>query len=855
MPVKRTKISRRQSLPTISEAHGAISSFPMPEIKGAPTEVAPFIERDDFTEHRERRMGRLTKEEREAKRKARKEKKRAEKRRAKELGSSKDESSTMPTVSEEQDPASGAFPSTRDPVSVSIVSPCKSPFKSPRVSLEDAIRKRNQMTTMDFSNLSSPSISGDGEVDTLGNQEDTPASCSGAVVSEANCAAVNPPKSPITILKGDLTGSETFDRNASSIAVAGVASNTSISLIYDHSDHKLGGDGSDTSSKRFEVASIAKENLIKEKESQIIGTNSQKTFLPFSYSGKTSEPVLDSPRLPDGDVTGSPQPEQDNDDEDSARIAAEVDRLLMSATKELLQPRMPSNITNGALPPDIIVASSLTAIENVHNPSHSDAVSSFATKGPYSGEESCTGLMDDMTVEVSQSSSENEFDELNLATNQVVDPNKNSSVHDDSEDSETSATIARNMRLITIRRASMCGPKPDYPDSSDDEDLVTPGATPIIPFPSIDAKQDRPVRRESKANLRKLRQGPQMFTTSAFGIVSLSGDDEEIVADDDIIVHAFPVGDDLVLGNANGVQVHHAVEAREDCTGYDTRSNARQFQSNEESELVMEEQKESKRSWIILIVLLLASGLSAAIHFGVTKGANGSSSGLQSPYSDDTTSTIASQPPSGVLKYDPPTAEECGIIENGGTLEGDDELLRRDFDLLIDVELMNGFSLDGPTTLLPDLQARMNKYLIPHLAGCDNGPRSRLLRGQSSASRRLANVRYVIANADAIVKLDESRTCETSATISNCYAVKVSLNLKLKGEEKNFPITKVVHQSLDENNSLRRTLQLSAPFGEAFVTDIISTDSATATTVQTIAPTESPSSAPSIDLPTGSPSA
>lgn len=201
---------------------------------------------------------------------------------------------------------------------------------------------------------------------------------------------------------------------------------------------------------------------------------------------------------------------------------------------------------------------------------------------------------------------------------------------------------------------------------------------------------------------------------------------------------------------------------------------------------------------------------------------------------------VTSQPtgaPTEILLYDPPTEEECLLLADGDTINGQEDLETKNLALFIDMDL----SLETDMgTILDDLKVQLQRLLIPRLAGCsdlqrllleEDNSQSAFIRGSANA-RKLQVEKYVVSNG-----LIDTVMLQDSSGLS--FQIVVSFNLLLKDSVRNFALYSLVGDSF---NSIEWTngLQFAALVERIELTDVVATD-------PTDSPTPMPTLTPSVD--------
>jgi hypothetical protein len=284
----------------------------------------------------------------------------------------------------------------------------------------------------------------------------------------------------------------------------------------------------------------------------------------------------------------------------------------------------------------------------------------------------------------------------------------------------------------------------------------------------------------------------------------------------------------------------------------------------------------SKTFKILLVVLFIAIVAGVGAYFGTRDTSadpavvpiepKATSSPTGGAGGGPTVVPVTAQPtgsPTQEPLYDPPTPEDCVAIVNGESVEGQEEMIVRNFDVVLDVSLESEAELDVP--LDEQVQAKTKQILIPKLVGCSEERRAltdfytTTAKSIRSDGRKLTISnprRYAVANADVTVTVLESGSCQASAS-ETCYSVVITLDLSLKSEdEKLFTVVSLIIEAF--GGDLVAVWNLGPPYGSIVVQAV---NSNTPTLPPSAVPTDTPSSSPTgkptstlSNAPTASPS-
>ncbi|KAL3942264.1 MAG: hypothetical protein SGBAC_003503 [Bacillariaceae sp.] len=271
------------------------------------------------------------------------------------------------------------------------------------------------------------------------------------------------------------------------------------------------------------------------------------------------------------------------------------------------------------------------------------------------------------------------------------------------------------------------------------------------------------------------------------------------------------------------------------------QENERLRQVMEEQSRVHEQKKRRNKVTVIVIVILLLIAGGVGAFFGLQGGASEDQSDvgvteMPRPYSSNSTSSPTSNPTES-LDYDPPTPEECERISAGLSLVGQESMETLSAEVQFDIELADDTDLNS---LLPDLQKKIEEYLVLNLIGCPGNIDQRRLREGNHAMdiaylkpiRRLNKLRYLVARAEVTVGIKGGASCQIESPL--CKNVVATFYLVLRGKEEPFRVFGLIDVALPLGNDVRPELLLDSPFDTVIVRRIDSSN-----------PSDAPSSAPS----------
>lgn len=286
------------------------------------------------------------------------------------------------------------------------------------------------------------------------------------------------------------------------------------------------------------------------------------------------------------------------------------------------------------------------------------------------------------------------------------------------------------------------------------------------------------------------------------------------------------------------------------------QENERLRQVMEEQSRVHEQKKRRNKVIVIVLVLLIAGGVGA--FFGLQGGTSEDQSDvgvteMPRPFTSNSTSSPTSNPTES-LDYGPPTPEECERISAGLSLVGEESMETLSADVQFDIKLADDTDLNS---LLPDLQKKIEEYLVLNLIGCPSNIDQRRLREGNHAMdiaylkpiRRLNKLRYLVARAEVTVGIKGGASCQKESP--SCKNAVATLYLVLRGKEEHFWVFGLIDAALPIDNDVRPELLLDAPFDTVIVRRIDSSDPSDA---QSIAPSQNESTPNPTKIQSASPS-
>jgi len=170
-------------------------------------------------------------------------------------------------------------------------------------------------------------------------------------------------------------------------------------------------------------------------------------------------------------------------------------------------------------------------------------------------------------------------------------------------------------------------------------------------------------------------------------------------------------------------------------------------------------------------------------------------------------------PTASPVIYNPLSTAECQAIALGQNLAGQDILIRKSFEVPIDVVLTDDSKFVDETAIAQQLQNKIQTKIMPNIAGC--GIRRRLRKGSSEIEMEYQHrllegaAPYVVANAQSHA-LPRLTGCKMSNAL-NCLSVVVTINLYLKGDESENALMRLISDTFAPPEGIVNKLQLSQP--------------------------------------------
>jgi hypothetical protein len=240
-----------------------------------------------------------------------------------------------------------------------------------------------------------------------------------------------------------------------------------------------------------------------------------------------------------------------------------------------------------------------------------------------------------------------------------------------------------------------------------------------------------------------------------------------------------------------------------------------------------EKKRRNKCRMYIFIVVVIIAGVGAYI--GTRGSSTDDAEGEPTPIADQGDSPTAATsfnpttsptgPPSELILYDAPTPEDCEKIAAGVAVEGEDELLERSFNMLINIQLTAQTDIQ---VLLLDFQDRFQQVLVLDLAGCLMQNNTVVIANEiAPAGRSLQDNPYKIANGIVTAGVFEDMASQVES--ETCHAAIVNLLLKLRGEERMIALLGIILE-VEGEKDLEEKLQLGPPFDQITVIQVSSID-------------------------------
>ena len=186
-----------------------------------------------------------------------------------------------------------------------------------------------------------------------------------------------------------------------------------------------------------------------------------------------------------------------------------------------------------------------------------------------------------------------------------------------------------------------------------------------------------------------------------------------------------------------------------------------------------------RRQMICIILFLVLVGASVITAVVLIKEKREVPAG--SPVSGTDSPTNVPATPAPTVIFDPPTLEECQLIRNKTSVDGQEDMLERRFRIETDITLDSQVDIGPYLNVLKD---HVVENIVTELAGCPAESRRELVvqDGFIRGSRDLVENNYVIANGAVEVERDIGEQCEENAK-EPCFRVLIHLNVFLKAYE------------------------------------------------------------------------
>eukprot|EP00980_Cylindrotheca_fusiformis_P002577 scaffold609_cov130-Cylindrotheca_fusiformis.AAC.13 len=290
---------------------------------------------------------------------------------------------------------------------------------------------------------------------------------------------------------------------------------------------------------------------------------------------------------------------------------------------------------------------------------------------------------------------------------------------------------------------------------------------------------------------------------------------------------------------------------------------------------VLEEKKEddgsSRKRRLVAFLTCCCCVLILAIALGIIFGLRSSSettSTSRDTVTDDNdgnrttvpTGSLDSFPPSSsptekVCLFDPPTPNQCHRIANGTEVEGQEDMLVRNFQVGLDIGIDDDFDVD---VVALDLQKVIQSYFIPDLAGCERNSTTESSRSVvcGQQHRETDACPFAVANGVSTVLVSGDTGSECDEGIPNCIRAIAVLDLYLKGSQRIFELIEMLTSILHQE-TLLECWNLTAGYESIVLTSVGSGDitpapSSVPTGLPSASPTFQPSQLPSEVPPTTS---
>ncbi|KAL3934010.1 MAG: hypothetical protein SGBAC_010155 [Bacillariaceae sp.] len=176
--------------------------------------------------------------------------------------------------------------------------------------------------------------------------------------------------------------------------------------------------------------------------------------------------------------------------------------------------------------------------------------------------------------------------------------------------------------------------------------------------------------------------------------------------------------------------------------------------------------------------------------------------------------------PSVAVVYDPPSAEDCQVIAQGQTVNGQSGMIQHSFQVPMDVVLSDNTNIIDESAIVQQLQDKLQTKIMPNMAGCST--RRKLRNGSfemEEQHRQLdAASSYVVANAQSQVAA-QLIGCQMSNSL-NCLHIVVSLNLHLKGTESTDALMRLISDTFAPPEGMLNKLELTEPIEGLWISSV-----------------------------------
>ncbi|CAJ1947105.1 unnamed protein product [Cylindrotheca closterium] len=219
------------------------------------------------------------------------------------------------------------------------------------------------------------------------------------------------------------------------------------------------------------------------------------------------------------------------------------------------------------------------------------------------------------------------------------------------------------------------------------------------------------------------------------------------------------------------------------------RNNKRNKKEQSQRKMIQRRQRRERNYCLVAVFLLIVGGGTIYLLLRPDKTDDSSSSDIasnsnldnnQNPTSHPSaapSAAVETLPPTESYLYHPPSPQDCIAMKNDEMIIGQGNMTNRNFNLHFDVVLDAAKAVEIDSVLKELLEA-IESYFVPSLAGCDDIMSS--TKDNDGNRRRLALLRYVVANADVDGEVSVDESCTTTPE-QPCFRVVVNLKVYLKG--------------------------------------------------------------------------